>query len=571
MNPEEATSAQASHAFAPRAALVAVAAVLICAYSALAALSFRFAPGSEPTERPILAGLALLTFSFLCYVVAIRVALRVRQGRWLLSAILIASVLMRVVSLFSWPILEIDIYRYIWDGAVTLDGTSPYRYSPEQVLSATPHAGMPNDLDRLASLRDETPAVKTILSRVHYAELPTIYPPVSQAVFALAVFITPSSASVFTHVVVMKAVLLLFDLATVVVVIGLLRLAGRHVGWSVAYAWCPLVVKEFANSGHSDSVAVFLTALALYFALKPLADGAFRRGGGLQAVGAAVLLALAVGAKLYPIVLVPLFVLLWRQTHGWRWTATAATAFLVTATLVLWPMLPERTAPAPPVTVEATADRNVPTVPTDTAQPQHAGSGLETFLRRWEMNDFLFLAVVENLRPAAGVEPGHRAWFAVVPERTKAALVSPAARWLGVDESQAAFALARLLTTALFVLIFASLLWQTGSSRDPAAWLRAAFLTLAWFWLLSPTQNPWYWTWALPLVAFARSRAWLAISGLVLVYYLRFWLIYHWPDAPLLGTPYAGAAFFDFVIPWLEFAPWLVWLGWETIHRRPQR
>ena len=34
-----------------------------------------------------------------------------------------------------------------------------------------------------------------------------------------------------------------------------------------------------------------------------------------------------------------------------------------------------------------------------------------------------------------------------------------------------------------------------------------AFLVLAWFWLLSPTQNPWYWTWALPLVMRSSSAA----------------------------------------------------------------
>ena len=30
-----------------------------------------------------------------------------------------------------------------------------------------------------------------------------------------------------------------------------------------AYAWCPLVMKEFANSGHVDALAVFLTVAAL--------------------------------------------------------------------------------------------------------------------------------------------------------------------------------------------------------------------------------------------------------------------------------------------------------------------
>jgi hypothetical protein len=75
-------------------------------------------------------------------------------------------------------------------------------------------------------------------------------------------------------------------------------------------------------------------------------------------------------------------------------------------------------------------------------------------------------------------------------------------------------------------------------------------------------------TWALPLVMFARSKAWLAVSGLVMVYYLRFWLAYQWPDQPVLGTRYSGAAFFDLVVTWIEYGPWLVWLSWGTARRR---
>ena len=97
----------------------------------------------------------------------------------------------------------------------------------------------------------------------------------------------------------------------------------------------------------------------------------------------------------------------------------------------------------------------------------------------------------------------------------------------------------------------------------------AGFLTLAWFWLLCPTQNPWYWTWALPLLPFARSRVWMAVSGFVLLYYLRFWLTYDWADTSVLGTGYMGSAFFDFVVTWLEFAPWFAWLtaGFFLRHR----
>jgi hypothetical protein len=54
------------------------------------------------------------------------------------------------------------------------------------------------------------------------------------------------------------------------------------------------------------------------------------------------------------------------------------------------------------------------------------------------------------------------------------------------------------------------------------------------------------------------------VSGIVFAYYLRFWLADHYSAAAVLGTRYTGAAFFDFVVTWVEFVPWFVFLLSET-------
>lgn len=551
------------------AVLLGLATLLTCIYAGLARLSFSFVAGTVQVERPLLPMLGLLGFAFGCYVAAIFVALRTRDGKALLSVVVLSSVLFRVVSLYSWPIQEIDIYRYLWDGSVVLEGVSPYRYSPEQVLLGTADGRLPDDLQRLVELRDTNAAVGTILSRIHYDELPTIYPPVSQIVFAAAVSVTPAESDVFQRIVVMKAAFVVFDLATLAVVVLLLRLAGKHTGWSLAYGWCPLVIKEIANSGHLDSLAVFLATLALFFAAKSLVVGTRAGLGRTFALAASLLLALAIGAKLYPIVLAPLFAALWIRGLGWRWAAVAATVFLSATAILVWPMVPTRDVQTPP-DVETTVTDETTLLPSalidvESVKPKDPSAGLVAFLREWEMNDFLFLIVVENLKPVEDAAAGRRPWFPVMPDSWKIALLSAPSRWLETDTSKAAFLMARGLTAAVFVLIVASLLWQVRSSRHPAAWLRVAFLTLAWFWLLSPTQNSWYWLWALPLVMFAPARAWLAVSGLTMIYYFRFWLSYHHPDDPVLGTPYSGTQFFDFVVTCLEFGPWFVWLAWESV------
>jgi hypothetical protein len=198
-----------------------------------------------------------------------------------------------------------------------------------------------------------------------------------------------------------------------------------------------------------------------------------------------------------------------------------------------------------------------------------ADDGLQAFLSRWKMNDFVFLLLEENLRPSNQDERGgDKPWFAVTPLAWRRLLVNPIVSAAEVDEAVAAFLLARAITAALFLLL--SVRWAFAATRisDEEQLLRAAFLTLAWFWLLSPTMNPWYWTWALPLVPFARSRSWLAVSGLVMLYYLRFWFAAEWSVAPVVGTSYSGTEFFDYIVVWVEYVPWMTWLLMESLYRR---
>jgi hypothetical protein len=274
----------------------------------------------------------------------------------------------------------------------------------------------------------------------------------------------------------------------------------------------------------------------------------------------ALVLGLAVGAKLYPIVLAPLILVVGKKL-GWRYVPVPAAVFAATILVGLWPMMPH--GATPPVQSPGVTHSGVPAqAPT----PPHALSatdpsqGVSTFLRRWEMNDFIFLLLVENLKPAADLPPDRVAWFSIVPESIRQSIVASVAHRFDIDTREAPFLLTRAITGLAFIAVAIVLAWRAARVGTAPYLCEAGFLTLAWFWLLCPTQNPWYWTWALPLLPFARGRAWLAVSGLVSMYYLRFWLSYHWPDTPVLGTEYLGFAFFDFVVTWIEFAPWLLCL-----------
>jgi len=536
-------------------------------YLAIARLSTRFVYGRGFSERPIAAVLLWLTAAFLIYLAALWLAARARENRWLMWAIWLPAIAFRLTLLPTTPIQEIDIYRYVWDGAASTSGVSPYRYSPGQVAAARVKETLPDGLARLVRRRDGSASLKTIVSRVHYAHLPTIYPPTSQAVFALAAMVTPSSSSVETRLTVMKAFFVAFDLGTIAVVMALLRCSGRHVGWSVAYAWCPLVLKEIANGGHLDALAVFLTTLAVYAAVRGMFNREAAKSDHAPSSGmivlAALTLALAVGAKLYPVVLAPLLLVTGLKRIGWRKMLVPTGLFCVVSALLLWPMMPDCRAPA--TNTPRTSARKMIVKPRADVAAQDPSLGLRTFLRRFEMNDFLFLLVVENLKPQIEVPWSDQPWFMIVPEAWRGPLLEKTVGRMADDPIDRTLLLARILIGTVFVLLVIIFTLRGATARSAGKWLRMAFLTLAWLWLLSPTQNPWYWLWALPFVPFARCRAWLLVSGLALAYYSRFWLIYHFADTPIMGTTYRGGLFFDYVVVWFEYAPLFLLLAAESV------
>jgi hypothetical protein len=256
---------------------------------------------------------------------------------------------------------------------------------------------------------------------------------------------------------------------------------------------------------------------------------------------------LGVGAKLYPIVLFPLMAcFVWRQL-GHRmsivWSSVACLAVVVSL--------------APMVISRADAEQRIIAGETPTQL-----QGLTTFLSRWEINDLLFMIVEENIRPEGSVEGQPQLWFAVTPNSWRMKLTEAVATMFGGDVERTPFLLTRLLSTiALAAIVFVTChrVWN-----DRATLFEAIFLTLAWFWFLSPTQNPWYWIWALPLVPWVRNRAWMLVSGLALIYYSRFWFQYHSATAANWGLPYEGVAIFDFVVVWIEFAPFMLLLLWRS-------
>ena len=189
-------------------------------------------------------------------------------------------------------IYDNDVWRYLWDGHVVSSGVNTYRFSPADI-----EAAYEADQAPLAELL-EPPLWQEVHERVSYPTYRTIYPPLTQLVFAASTLLAPGS------VVLWKSILLLFDMATCWLLLDLLRRRGRPVWQAAIYAWNPLVVKELVGSAHLDGLMVFCLVLS-WWALERRAERL-----ALVALGAAILV------KLTPLLLVPLYL---RHIPWKRW------------------------------------------------------------------------------------------------------------------------------------------------------------------------------------------------------------------------------------------------------------
>lgn len=213
--------------------------------------------------------------SFLPYFIgcAFVLATKPASGRWRwveIGIILAGAFALRIILVPLPPVsaLSRDSWRYVWDARVTLLGHSPYTLAPSNTF--------------YIHLRD------FIFTNMRFRNVPTIYLPVAQGVFALSYLISPSNLFA------LKGIFLLCDMVTCVALTWLLARKGLDPRRVIIYAWCPLPVIEYALQGHIDPLTIMLTFLAVLCAYTKWRGSRVLTG---------VLIGLATLTKIYPIIL----------------------------------------------------------------------------------------------------------------------------------------------------------------------------------------------------------------------------------------------------------------------------
>ncbi len=419
-----------------------VGAILVVLAGTLAWNSPRFGYDVLVRDMPVLelsGGLIFAGLVFLLLTLLIPATLRKTGSKpaGILVLMVLVGIAMRLALLTSEPALEDDYQRYLWDGGVTAHGMNPYAISPADAAKADPDLTVIGALARDSGL---------LIGRVNHPELRTLYPPVTQAVFAISHMIKPWSLIAW------RGVLLAFDIATAALLVTILLALGRSPLWAALYWWNPVAVKELVNSAHMEAIVAALVVGGLYLAIRK------------RSVWATVALALAAGAKIWPVIFMPL---VWRPLLGAPRKLIAA--ILITAVIGILCAYP---------LITAGLDQS---------------SGLVAYANEWRTNN------------------------ALMPRLENA--VSWLLETVGLTVVSAPLATRGLLASVLaFVILVVS--WRPYRDADDLV-VRWTIVAATMF-LVSPAQFPWYFIWVLPFLALTPVFGLLVATATLPLYYSAF-------------------------------------------------
>ena len=190
------------------------------------------------------------------------------------------GVLLRFLLIFAFPNLSDDIYRFIWDGHLLINGRNPFDHLPSYYLE-NEHA--------LSGL------TKELYDRLNSPNYFTIYPPVNQFLFATATYFSPNSF--WGASVVLKSSLFLMEIGSLSLIIKLLKhfqLPSKNV---LLYALNPLILLEIMGNVHFEGAMIFFFLLGSYLLL--VQQNIF---------ASAIAIALSIASKLLPLIFLPFFI-----------------------------------------------------------------------------------------------------------------------------------------------------------------------------------------------------------------------------------------------------------------------
>lgn len=212
----------------------------------------------------------LMAFLFAFYLYDVIKAKSTPEGVWFWALVL------RGIFIVYLPVLSDDVYRFIWDGYLSLSGQNPYLFLPVD------YSG---------------PMLEGLFNKLNSPNYYSLYPPLKQYFFAVGVFI--GNGSIIQSVFAMRFILFLGSMLNIYL---LFKIAEHH-NYSktkrnrivTLYAFNPFIIMETIGNLHFEGLMLSLLLLTYYIYVK-----------WNYTTVPAISFAMAVSVKLIPLILLPL-------------------------------------------------------------------------------------------------------------------------------------------------------------------------------------------------------------------------------------------------------------------------
>jgi len=155
------------------------------------------------------------------------------------------GIVARLVLFTSLPILSDDYFRFIWDGRLLDAGINPFEKLPADQLE-----------HNISGIN------KKLFDQLNSQSYFTIYPPLNQAVFWIAVKLSPQS--LFGAVSVMRLIIGAADVANYFLIKKIAIARGLSKNVALIYFLNPLVLLEFTGNLHFESVMICFLLAAIW-------------------------------------------------------------------------------------------------------------------------------------------------------------------------------------------------------------------------------------------------------------------------------------------------------------------
>ncbi|MDX1685084.1 MAG: hypothetical protein R3275_07595 [Saprospiraceae bacterium] len=212
--------------------------------------------------------------------------------RFKLRDLLILAILIRLISIGSFPALSDDIYRFVWDGEVFHYGMNPYEHRPAEIAD---HIGR-------SDLYEE------MNSRNYY----TVYPVVNQAVFILAAL---AGDHLKLAVIIIRLLIGLCEIGVIWLVLRWMnnfQIPQKEAAW---YFLNPLLITETYGNLHFEIVMVLFILLTLFSVRSVLKSGLY--------------FCLSASSKLLSLILLPFLLLQFKKIDRWHLLAVVVSGILL--------------------------------------------------------------------------------------------------------------------------------------------------------------------------------------------------------------------------------------------------